>query len=86
MVLCQHDCVDNAMKIAEAIGIEHIVVKDDYLNDTSFTSNPPNRCYICKNKMYSKIIEIADKNNLEVMDGTNITDLLEDRPGYNGKL
>ena len=31
--------------------------------------------------MYSKIIEIADKNNLVVVDGTNITDLLEYRPG-----
>jgi uncharacterized protein len=76
-----NDCIGNAVKIAEEIGIKHSVVKEDYLNDPSFKSNPPNRCYICKNKMYSKMIEIADKNNLEVVDGTNITDLLEDRPG-----
>jgi uncharacterized protein len=75
------DCIKNAIKIAGSIGIEHSVVKEDYLKDPSFKSNPPNRCYICKKKMYSKIIEIADENNLEVMDGTNITDLLEDRPG-----
>jgi uncharacterized protein len=31
--------------------------------------------------MYSRIVEIADKKNLEIVDGTNITDLLEDRPG-----
>ena len=36
---------------------------------------------ICKNKMYSKLVEIAEEDNLEVIDGTNITDLLEDRPG-----
>ncbi len=75
------DFVGYAIKIAEAIGIEHSVIKDDYLSDPSFTSNPPNRCFICKDKMYSRIMEIADKNSLEVMDGTNISDLLEDRPG-----
>ena len=31
--------------------------------------------------MYSKLVEIAESDNLEVIDGTNITDLLEDRPG-----
>jgi TIGR00268 family protein len=75
------DCIGNAIKIAKAIGIKHSVVEEDYFNDESFRSNPPNRCYICKNKMYSKLMKIADKKNLEVVDGTNITDLLEDRPG-----
>ncbi len=68
-------------EIARKIGIKHMVVKENYLEDTSFRSNPPNRCYICKNKMYSKLVEIAMENNLEIVDGTNITDLLEDRPG-----
>ena len=75
------DCIGNAIKTAKEIGIKHSVVEEDYLNDESFRSNPPNRCYICKNKMYSKLVKIADEKNLEVVDGTNITDLLEDRPG-----
>jgi uncharacterized protein len=75
------DCIGNAEKIAKAIGIKHAVVMDDYMQDESFRSNPPNRCYICKNKMYMRLLSIADEKNLDVMDGTNITDLLEDRPG-----
>jgi uncharacterized protein len=75
------DCIGNAKKIAKKIGIKHSIVNEDFLNDESFRSNPPNRCYICKNKMYSKLLEVAEKENLEVFDGTNITDLLEDRPG-----
>ncbi len=75
------DCIENAIKTAKAIGIEHSVVEEDYLNDESFRSNPPNRCYICKNKMYSTLVKIGEEKNLEVVDGTNITDLLEDRPG-----
>ena len=75
------DCMRNAIEIAETIGIEHSIVKDDYLKDVSFKSNPPNRCFICKNKMYSKLVVIANEKDLEIVDGTNITDLLEDRPG-----
>lgn len=75
------DCIGNAVKIAKTIGIKHVIVKEDFLKDESFRSNPPNRCYICKNKMYSKLVEIADADDFEVMDGTNITDLLDDRPG-----
>ncbi len=75
------DCMKNAERIAETIGIKHLIVKEDFLKDPAFRSNPPNRCYICKNKMYSKLLEIAEKKGLTVVDGTNITDLLEDRPG-----
>ena len=75
------DCMKNAGKIAETIGIKHSIVKEDFLHDPSFKSNPPNRCYICKTKMYSKLLEIAENEGLTVVDGTNITDLLEDRPG-----
>lgn len=75
------DCIKNAQTIAKNIGITHSVVKEDFLLDESFRINPPNRCYICKNNMYSKLVEMADAEDLEVVDGTNITDLLEDRPG-----
>lgn len=74
------DFIGNAEDIAKKIGIKHLVVKEDFLEDKAFQSNPPNRCYVCKNKMYSKLVDIA-KDEFEVVDGTNITDLLEDRPG-----
>jgi uncharacterized protein len=75
------DFIANATKITGQLGIKHRVVEENYLNDSAFRSNPPNRCYICKTKMYTKLVEIAGENDLEIMDGTNITDLLEDRPG-----
>ena len=55
------DFIGNAMKIAKEIGIKHSIVKEDFLEDEAFQSNPRNRCYICKNKMYSKLMEIADR-------------------------
>ena len=75
------DFIGNATKIAKEIGIEHLVLKEDFLEDEAFQSNPRNRCYICKNKMYTKLMDIAKEDNFEVVDGTNITNLLEDRPG-----
>ncbi|MGA2675571.1 MAG: ATP-dependent sacrificial sulfur transferase LarE [Methanobacterium sp.] len=76
------DCIVNAKRIAENISIPHHVLKENYLTDESFSSNPPQRCYICKNKMYDKLEEFANSKNFEnIADGTNISDLLDDRPG-----
>ncbi len=76
------DCINNAKRIADEVGINHEVIKEDFLKDSAFKSNPPHRCFICKNKMYSKLQEIAAEKGFEtIVDGTNISDLLEDRPG-----
>ena len=76
------DCILNAQEIAQKIGVKHIVIKENFLEDKSFQSNPPNRCYICKNKMYSHLEKEAQKLGVDnIVDGTNISDLLEDRPG-----
>jgi pyridinium-3,5-biscarboxylic acid mononucleotide sulfurtransferase len=76
------ECMSNAQKIAEKIGISHQILKEDFIEDPSFKSNPPTRCYICKNKMYKKLEEFARDEEFDVLaDGTNISDLLEDRPG-----
>ncbi|MGB9937659.1 MAG: ATP-dependent sacrificial sulfur transferase LarE [Methanobacterium sp.] len=76
------DCISNAQKIAEEIGILHEVIKENFLEDEAFKSNPPQRCFICKNKMYNTLLEIAEQKEIElIVDGTNMSDLLEDRPG-----
>lgn len=77
-----NDFIESARNVADEIGIKNRILKEDFCLDESFKSNPPNRCYICKNKMYSKLEEIMAEEGLdEVVDGTNVSDLLEDRPG-----
>jgi uncharacterized protein len=77
-----NDFIESARNVADEIGIKHRILKEDFCLDESFKSNPPTRCYICKNKMYSKLEEIRAEEGLdEVVDGTNVSDLLEDRPG-----
>lgn len=76
------DCITNAIHIAGKIGIVHEILKENLIEDESFLSNTPQRCYICKNKMYNKLEEFRRTNEFDaVADGTNISDLLLDRPG-----
>lgn len=74
--------IAKARKIAAEINIPHEVLKENFLKDELFRLNPPQRCYICKNKMYSILEQYAKERNFDaIADGTNISDLLEDRPG-----
>ncbi|MDO5834957.1 MAG: ATP-dependent sacrificial sulfur transferase LarE [Methanobacterium sp.] len=76
------NCIQEAEQIAQKIGIKHRVIRGNYLKDPAFEVNPPNRCYICKKKMYQKLEKIARDEHFDgVIDGSNISDLLEDRPG-----
>lgn len=74
--------LNDAKKIAESIGIQHEIIGKDFLEIDKFKENKDNRCYFCRNIMYSHIKKTAKDNGYEtIVDGTNISDLLEDRPG-----
>lgn len=71
----------NAKKVAEEIGIEHLIVKHD-VNDENFLKNPVDRCYYCKKSDLKILKEIAREKNIKyVADGTNADDLKEERHG-----
>ena len=73
-------------KIAQEFGIKHKVIKTSELNDERFISNPVNRCYYCKNELFARLKEIAQKNNLKaVLDASNISDQEDFRPGDKAK-
>lgn len=74
--------VENTKRIAESFGIKHEIIDIDFYEDEYFLSNDSKRCYACRNLMYSKIEEIAQKNGFDfICDGNNISDLVIDRPG-----
>jgi pyridinium-3,5-biscarboxylic acid mononucleotide sulfurtransferase len=76
------ECVQNSEQIAQKIGIKHLIVRENFLEDPAFQINPPNRCYVCKLKMHQRLEKIAEEGQYDwVVDGTNISDLMEDRPG-----
>ena len=71
-----------AKKLAQRIGIKHIVVKTDELQDPNYVANPANRCYFCKKKLGEKLMDLAKElGDFQIVDGTNAEDLRSHRPG-----
>ena len=70
-----------AADLAAVIGCKHTVIKITSIPDT-VAENTPERCYLCKNDIFCRIKAYAAENDLEnVLDGTNLDDLSQYRPG-----
>ena len=73
---------NHALSFTKETGVEHLVIHTDELSNESFVSNPPDRCFFCKEELFRKLREIAAKTSCEhLFDGTNIDDLSDYRPG-----
>lgn len=71
-----------AQDVARAIGLTHIEIDTHELDDPNYTANPHNRCFFCKNELYSRLVAFARKRGLAyVLDGSNADDLDDHRPG-----
>ncbi|WP_027723045.1 ATP-dependent sacrificial sulfur transferase LarE [Maridesulfovibrio zosterae] len=69
-----------AVFFAKQMEIDHVAVDMPFPEELRY--NPPDHCYTCKKIIFSKLIEIAlDKNLSSVLDGTNVDDLNDYRPG-----
>jgi uncharacterized protein len=74
--------LEEAQKNAAFLGVNHIVIKTNELDDENFASNPPERCYYCKKELFSKLTELAKQYQLNyVADGSNYDDSSDFRPG-----
>src|SRR5207245_10398586 len=77
-----HRELEIAKETAKAIGIKHLVVQTDELQNPEYTSNRADRCYHCKDTLYRELRTLADSLGLEaILDGTQVDDLSDDRPG-----
>lgn len=73
---------NHAVSFAKEAGVEHLVIHSEELSSESFVSNPPDRCFYCKEELFRKLRGIAaDKNYRLLFDGTNADDLQDHRPG-----
>ncbi len=63
-------------------GIRHLVCESEVLEIEGFSKNPPDRCYLCKSELFSKIWEIARHKGIpHVAEGSNLDDNGDYRPG-----
>lgn len=73
---------DDAIRLADEIGCFMKVIDIDILSFDEIRSNPSNRCYHCKSKIFGAITESARADGYTVIiDGTNASDDYDDRPG-----
>jgi uncharacterized protein len=71
-----------ARQVAKEIGIEHKVIEYDELQNPEFVKNDAMRCYHCRTELGQHLAEEAKKAEITlIVDGTNVDDLSEYRPG-----
>ena len=74
--------LDIAVSFAQSLGCRHLVIESHELSNPSFAQNPANRCFFCKDELYRICRAEADKLGIEtIVDGTNLDDLQDHRPG-----
>ena len=74
--------LEDAKQIAEFIDIPLKIIDIDVLEYDDITSNPSNRCYYCKHRVFTTISEHARRDGFTILcDGTNASDDIDDRPG-----
>ena len=73
---------DEAVSLAQRIGIRHEVIHTEELGIDGFRDNPPERCYYCKRELFGKLCAMAAEMEIEhVADGSNADDVDDFRPG-----
>ena len=70
-----------ALDQAAWFGARVEVVTTGELEDESFRSNSPARCYHCKSELYRKLVDLARRENATILDGTIADDAGDWRPG-----
>jgi uncharacterized protein len=71
-----------AVALAEKIGIQHVLLETDELNDTLYTANSADRCYFCKKIRYQRLLAWADAHGYPwIVEGSNTDDDHDYRPG-----
>ncbi|NBJ15181.1 MAG: ATP-dependent sacrificial sulfur transferase LarE [Dehalobacter sp. 4CP] len=74
--------LQEAVQFCRQEEISHLIIESEELDDPEFGKNPFNRCYLCKKQLFSKILSIAADYGMEsVVEGSNVDDLSDYRPG-----
>jgi uncharacterized protein len=73
---------DEAKRHAEAIGAKQILIETRELERLGYRENSPERCFFCKDELFTKLTPLADREGLKVVVYGEIADDRSDhRPG-----
>jgi len=71
-----------AKKMAQEMGLKHILIESNELEIEGFSKNPLNRCYFCKKELFEEMQNLARKEAISfVVEGSTLDDEMDHRPG-----
>jgi len=77
--------LEETKKITNLLHIKHIII-DSFEIENEIKKNPVDRCYFCKKNEFQNVIDEARKNGFDVVvDGSNMDDKKDYRPGMKAK-
>ncbi|MFC5447671.1 ATP-dependent sacrificial sulfur transferase LarE [Paenibacillus aestuarii] len=77
---------DAAVELAQQLGVAMHKTEVKELDNANFVANNPDRCYHCKTGLYSHLQQLAkDLGYPYILDGSNVDDLGDYRPGLQAK-
>lgn len=76
--------LDNARSVARHLGLNHRVIETNEVEREDYRANDPNRCYFCKEELYTHLERLARKEGRPfVINAHNADDGSDFRPGMN---
>lgn len=69
-------------RAVESFGFNHKIIKTEEVENPSYQANDGNRCYFCKDELYTKLEAFASSQGVtHIVDGSTVDDLGDYRPG-----
>jgi len=71
-----------ALRVAREFGLRHEIIETAELERPEYRANPANRCYFCKDELFTHLTALARQRGFaHVLDGNNADDRGDYRPG-----
>src|SRR5215216_976366 len=69
-------------RVVEKFGFQHELIQTDELENPNYLANNSNRCFFCKDELYTKLESVARTRGINsIVDGSTVDDLGDFRPG-----
>ena len=74
--------LEEAQSLAQDLGLNYRTINTNEIEREDYSANNPDRCFFCKDELYSHLIKFCGEENYNfVVNGTNVDDLGDYRPG-----
>ena len=68
--------LSEAVELAKRLGLNHKIIETQEVNRKDYAANNPNRCYFCKDELYTHLSKYAESEGFNtIINGTNSDDL-----------